>query len=49
MIPLGFFLGGVHIYDGDPGLSVLLVPPGVLLLAAGALVVAWRVSSRGPA
>jgi len=43
MVPLGFFLGGVRIYDGDPGLGVLLVPPGVLLLAFASLVVALRV------
>ena len=32
LIPGGFFLGGLVIYDGDPGLGVLLVPVGALLL-----------------
>lgn len=31
-MPLGFFLGGLFIYDGDPGLGIYLVPPGALLL-----------------
>jgi hypothetical protein len=35
ILPGGFFLGGVVFYGGDPGISVLLVPiGGVLLLAA---------------
>lgn len=35
LLPLGFFLGGVAFYSGDPGLGVLLVPiGGVLLLVA---------------
>jgi hypothetical protein len=32
LLPLGFFLGGTFIHGGDPGLGVLLVPPGALLL-----------------
>ena len=35
LVPLGFFLGGLWIYDGDPGIGVLLVPAGALLLLAG--------------
>lgn len=39
LLPGGFFLGGFDIRGGDPGLGVLLVPPGgVLLLAAVAFV-----------
>jgi len=30
LVPGGFILGGVHIYDGDPGLGVMLVPIGAL-------------------
>ena len=40
LIPLGFFLGGAFIHDGDPGLGVLLVPPGGLLLAAAVFLTA---------
>jgi hypothetical protein len=32
LIPGGFFLGGVVIYAGDPGLGIVLVPVGALLL-----------------
>ena len=32
LIPGGFFLGGVVIHSGDPGLGILLVPLGALLL-----------------
>ena len=32
LLPLGFFLGGIVTYGGDPGLGVLLVPVGALLL-----------------
>ena len=32
LLPLGFFLGGVVTYGGDPGLGVLLVPVGAALL-----------------
>jgi hypothetical protein len=35
LLPAGFFLGGIAFYSGDPGLGVLLVPiGGVLLLFA---------------
>jgi uncharacterized membrane protein len=32
LLPAGFFLGGIIIYDGDPGLGVWLVPVGAILL-----------------
>ena len=32
LMPTGFFLGGLFLHDGDPGLGVLLVPAGGLLL-----------------
>ena len=35
LMPVGFFLGGVVIHDGDPGLGILLVPVGALLLLYG--------------
>jgi hypothetical protein len=34
ILPGGFLLGGVVVYGGDPGVSVLLVPIGALLLLA---------------
>ena len=35
LLPAGFFLGGIVIYDGDPGLGVWLVPVGAALLFYG--------------
>ena len=40
LMPLGFFLGGVRVHGGDPGLGVLLVPPGALLLFIAVLITA---------
>jgi hypothetical protein len=34
LLPAGFFLGGLLPYAGDPGLAIVLVPPGALLLIA---------------
>jgi hypothetical protein len=32
LLPLGFFAGGIVVYGGDPGIGVLLVPIGAVLL-----------------
>jgi hypothetical protein len=40
MLPGGFFLGGLVIYDGDPGLGIALVPPGAALLFLSVLLTA---------
>ena len=40
LMPAGFFLGGLFIYSGDPGLGILLVPVGGLMLFAGVLLAA---------
>lgn len=34
LLPLGFFLGGIQTYGGDPGVLVLLSPIGALLLVS---------------
>src|SRR5881392_3805651 len=44
LLPAGFFLGGIVIYDGDPGLGVWLVPVGALLLFYGVARVAIDLS-----
>ena len=44
LLPGGFFLGGIWIYDGDPGLGILLVPAGGLLLLVAVFRTAWRLS-----
>lgn len=35
LLPLGFLLGGIRIYGGDPGVGIILVPVGGLLLLYG--------------
>ena len=35
LLPAGFFLGGIVIHDGDPGIGIFLVPVGALLLLHG--------------
>jgi hypothetical protein len=40
LVPGGFFLGGLFVHGGDPGLGAILIPPGALfVLGALALVV----------
>ncbi len=45
LLPLGFLLGGVVVYGGDPGPGVFLVPVGGLLLLYGVASAARSVSS----
>ena len=45
LLPGGFFLGGLVFYAGDPGLGVLLVPIGGVLLLIALFGIASR--SRG--
>jgi hypothetical protein len=40
LMPLGFFLGGVVFYAGDPGVAVVLVPPAAILLVIATVIVA---------
>lgn len=40
LMPGGFFLGGVWVYGGDPGLGILLVPVGGVLLFVAVLLTA---------
>jgi hypothetical protein len=47
LLPAGFQLGGAFVHGGDPGLGVLLVPPGAALLFAAVLLAARGVGSRG--
>ena len=41
LLPGGFFLGGLHIYSGDPGLGIVLVPLGAGMLSAAVGLTAW--------
>jgi len=40
LLPTGFLLGGAFVHAGDPGLGILLVPPGAALLFAAVLLAA---------
>ena len=48
LVPLGFFLGGFFIRGGDPGLGVLLVPPGAVLLFVGVYLTARATKDSVP-
>ena len=47
LLPGGFFLGGIAFYSGDPGLGVLLVPVGAVLLLTAVFLVARTTGSIG--
>jgi hypothetical protein len=40
LLPGGFFVGGTFMYDGDPGLGILLAPPGAFCLFLGVFLTA---------
>lgn len=42
LLPLGFLAGAVSAHGGDPGIGVVLVPPGAIALAFGVFAVARR-------
>src|SRR3982074_1254717 len=42
LLPGGFFLGGIAFYSGDPGVGVLLVPAGAVLLLFAVFSIARR-------
>ena len=46
LMPLGFLLGGIRHFEGDPGLLVWMAPPAALLLIFG--VVSTAISARRP-
>jgi hypothetical protein len=48
LLPGGFFLGGIAFYSGDPGLGVLLVPVGAVLLLTAVFLVARSIDRAPP-
>ena len=40
LMPLGFLIGGMFVYAGDPGIGIVLVPPAGVLLVIALIVVA---------
>lgn len=49
LMPAGFILGGIRIYGGDPGLGIILVPVGAILMLAAVAIICLdvRKSSGG--
>ena len=47
LLPGGFFLGGVTVYGGDPGLGILAVPAGAALLASAVYGIARACAAIG--
>jgi hypothetical protein len=47
LLPGGFFLGGIAFYSGDPGLGVLLVPVGAVLLLTAVFYMAREAATIG--
>ena len=45
LMPAGFFLGGTVIYSGDPGLGIILLPVGGLLLLVAVFLTACGVGT----
>ena len=46
LMPLGFLLGGLQFFGGDPGYGIVLVPIGGALLFVGVLLTARAASAR---
>ena len=46
LVPGGFLLGGLFSHDGDPGLGILLLPAGLVLLFSAVLLSARAASRR---
>jgi hypothetical protein len=46
LLPSGFLLGGIFVHAGDPGLGILLVPPGAALLFVAVLLAARGAGRR---
>ena len=47
LLPGGFLLGSLFLHQGDPGLGILLAPPGALLLFLAVLARALDVRDAG--
>lgn len=47
LLPAGFFLGGLVFHAGDPGLGIVLVPVGAVLLLVGLVRIARSIHQGG--
>ena len=48
LLPMSFFLSGLYIYDGDPGLFIYLAPFGALLLFVAVFLIAVSAMASRP-
>lgn len=48
LIPGGFFLGGLYFHAGDPGIGIVLLPVGALVLFIGVLLTGRAFLRRKP-
>ena len=48
LLPGGFFLGGIIVYESDPWIGIFLAPVGAALLFVAVLFLAIGVLSRAP-
>lgn len=46
LMPLGFFLGGLWLRAGEPGVGVFLVPVGAVMMLIGVAGATWTVWTR---
>lgn len=46
LIPIGFFLGGLWVYGGDPGLGIVLVPMGAIALVVALFITVRSISDQ---
>ena len=46
LLPVGFLLGGIVVFGGDPNPTVLLSPVGAFLLVGGGVGVPWSLVSK---
>jgi hypothetical protein len=49
LVPGGFFLGGLFVHGGDPGLGAVLIPPGALFVLVSLALVVRASFARDPA
>ena len=48
LLPGGFFLGGIAFFSGDPGLGIMLLPVGAVLLLAAVFSIARALDTSVP-
>ena len=48
LLPGGFFLGGIAFFSGDPGLGIMLLPVGAVLLLAAVFSIARALDTSAP-